>query len=354
MNNQIPVESLLYSNYIKYDKLSELVENNFQGSNANSVNIFIDIYSLIKGLYKCDTFTRDNGLVMSSSMINLCAHLRHFFRNRYNVESKIYLIYSDNVPEYNKKLWLGYNQNHEKVLNREAGVNELIKQNLSAIDTLSPYLPDIYFLITDFEAGVLMYDIICYNESKENFNPNIIITKDVYLYQLVGLCQHSIIFRPKKSNSEDISFAVKRSNVLAEWFISKNVAVPEEVEHLDAGLCSLLMTLSRCPERSIKSFFNLPKASEIICSGVSGYKILNGYNAYTKKIWDLLYRPDFDKYTFDLFDRRFKVIDILSQYYVYTNVKHNKLKFINLVDPNTIKDINNKYFEKYPLDLDRL
>ena len=36
MNNQIPVESLLYSNYIKYDKLSELVENNFQGSNANS------------------------------------------------------------------------------------------------------------------------------------------------------------------------------------------------------------------------------------------------------------------------------------------------------------------------------
>ncbi len=353
-NNIVPVESMLYSNYIKYDKLSELVERNFRGSNAKAVNIFIDINSLIKGLYKNETFTRDNGLIMSSSMINLCAHFRHFFRNRYNVESNIYLIYSNNVPEYNKKIWLGYNHNHENVLNREAKVNELINQNLSVLDLLVPYLPDIHFLTTDFESGVLMYDIICYNESRQNTNPNIVITKDSYLYQLVGLCDNLTIFRAKKSKNEDASFVVNKGNVIAEWFISKNVAIPEYVDNLDAGLCSLLMTLSRCPERSIKSFFNLPKASEIIYSGVSGHKILNGYNANTQNIWNSLYRAEFDKYTFDLFDRRFKVIDILSQYFVYMNVNHKKIKFVNLIDPDTVKEINNKYFEKYPLDLNRL
>lgn len=353
MSGSIQVESMLYSNYIKYDKLIELVEKSFKGSTANSVNIFIDIYSLIKGLYKCETFTSENGLIMSSSLINLCAHLRYFFRNRYNVETKIYLIHSDNVPEYNKKLWLGYNKNHENILNREAKVNELIMQNLGVLNILTPYLHDIHFLTTEFEAGVLIYDMICFNEKNGNTNPNIIISKDAYLFQLVGLC-NAIIFRPRKSKAEDTSYTIDRNNLLAEWFISKDVAIPEHIERLNPGLCSLLMTLSRCPERSIKSFFNLPKASEIISSGVSGYKILNGYNANTQNIWNSLYRSDFDKYTFDLFDRRFKVIDILSQYFVYMNVNSKRRNLVNLIDPSTVKDINNMYFERYPLDLNRL
>ena len=353
-NSKISVESLLYSNYIKYDKLSELVETNFQGSTANSVNIFIDVYSLIKPLYRLDLFNREHGLLMSSSIINLCAHLRQFFRNRYRVETMIYIIQSNNVPEYNKAIWLGYNQNHEKIINRDAGVNELIQQNLNAVETLSPYLPDIFYLSTDFESGVLIYDTICYNESQGNTNPNIIISKDDYLLQLVSLCNNLIVFRPKKYKSEDISYAVNKSNLLEEWFKSKEVAIPDYLGDLDPGLCSLLMSLSRCPERSIKSFFNLPKASEIIYSGVSRHRILNGYNSNTQNVWNSLYCKEFDKYSYDLFDRRFKVVDILSQYLVYMSMNHAKNKFINLVSPDTVKEINNQYYGKYPLDLNRL
>lgn len=354
MNNQIPVESILYSNYIKYDRLSEMVESTFKGSNATSINIFIDLYSLVKPLYKCDTFIRENGLVMSSSIINLCAHLRYFFRNRYNVESNIYLIYSTNTPEYNKMLWLGYNQNQENILKRESKNNDLIVQNIKVLETLVPYLPGIYLLSSDFESGVLIYDTICYNKSIGNKNPNIVISKDSYLFQLVGLSSDLFIFRPKKSNSNDVSYVVNKENLLSEWFISKNVAIPDYLGELDSRLCSLLMSLSRCPERSIKSLFSLPKASEIIYSGVERHQIVNAHNSNTEYIWNSLYRSEFDKFTLDLFDRRFKVIDILSQYFVFMNVDKSKKNFLDLIDPNTVKEINNRYFEQYPLDLDRL
>lgn len=353
-NIKSPVEYVLYGNYIKYDKMSSMVEENFKGSSANTVNIFIDVYSVIKDLYICETFTKENQLQMSSSLINLCAHMRYFFRNRYRVESKIFLVYSENVSEYNKKMWYGYNSLHERTLKRNNETGTLININVEILDLLIPYLPDIYFLRTDFESGVLMYDIMCHNESIGNNYPNIILTTDPYLFQMVGIVKDTCIFRAKKYRSEDLSFVVNSENLLSTMFHIRNVSEPDFIGEMNPGLCSLFMTLSRCPERSIKSFFNLPKAFNIIYSGVSEHKILNGYNSNTENIWNSLYKAEFDKYTYDMFDRRFRVIDILSQYLVYLNTNYGKVKLMNLVDPDTVKNINNEYFKKFPLDLNRL
>ena len=105
--NSSSIESILYGNYIKYDKMSELVESNFKGSTSTTVNIFIDIYSMFRNVHMSDSLNSNNQLILSSSIINLCAHIRHFFRSRYKVESNIYIVHSDNIPEYNKKIWFG-------------------------------------------------------------------------------------------------------------------------------------------------------------------------------------------------------------------------------------------------------
>lgn len=353
-DNKAPIEYLLYGNYIKYDKLSEMVEGTFKGSSATSVNLFIDIYSMIRNVHSNETFNSENELILSSSLVNLCAHMRFFFRKRYNVETKIFLIYSDNLSEYNKKTWFGYNSLQEKIVNKRKVNKELIHRNMRLLEIIIPYIPDVYFLSTDFEAGVLVYDTICYNESNGNTNPNIILTMDPYLFQIVGITNNTYIFRPKKYKSEDVSYVVSKENLLETWIRNTHAEPRDFVYELDPGLCSLLMSLSRCPERSIKTVFTIPTASGIIHSGVSEHKILNGYNSNTENIWNSLYRPMFDKFSFDMFDRRFRSIDILSQYLVYLNTNYKKIKLPNLIDPEGIKGINENYFKKFPLDLNRL
>ena len=357
MSDNISAEQILFANYIKYDRLSEMVEETFKGSSANCINIFIAVYSMIRNVYLNDSFLNGEKLLLLSSLINLCAHMRYFFRNRYKVESKIFLVYSNNTPEYNKKMWFRYNVNHENTAKASFSSTDYhpIKISLNALDMITPYLPDIYFLQSDFESGVVIYDAICYNEAHGNANPNIVLSTDSYLYQIVTMANQTYIFRPKKLHSKDLSYVVSRENLMETLFVTRKVKLIPEIYNLNAGLYSLLLTLSRCPERSIKAFLNLPEATKLIYSGVSEHKILNDYNSNTRNIWNSLNRSSFnDKFTFDLFDRRFKVIDLFSQYLVYINSNHEKIKLIDLIDPNTVKDINNNYYKKYPLDLNRL
>lgn len=355
-NNMIPVEQILFANYIKYDRLTELVENTFRNSNDNIVNIFIDLYSMSRNIHLNKTFTSENKLVFASSMINLCAHLRNFFRKRYRVETNFFLVYSNNIPEYNRKLWLGYNSTHEKVLYRgNNDTTQYLLTNLKVLKLICDYLPNIYYSESDFEVGVQMYDLMCYNEAHQNKHPNIILSTDLYLFQLVSMVENTHVFRPKKSNQYgDISYVVSANNLLRNYFSQRMVKTPDYIDQIHPSLYSLLLTLSRCPERSLKAFFNVPHASEIIYSGISGHKIFNGYNSNIENIWSSLYDNSFDKYSFDLFERRFKCIDILSQYIVYLNTNHKKINLVDYVDPDSIRALNDKYFKQYPLDLNLL
>lgn len=355
----VPLEQVLYSNYIKYDRMSQMVESTFMGSTATSVNIYIDIYSMIRNVYNNENLTKENYLIISSSLINLCAHMRYFFRNRYNVESIIYLVYSSNTPEYNKKLWFGYNDAHEKIMSN-MNVRILIEYNLNVLETLVPYLPDIHFVRGEFEAGVLMYKIMTDGRfhQKDDIIPNIILSTDPYLFQLVTQVPNTVVFRPKKQRSEgrteDVSFVIARGTLLNFLFKIRKVEAPEYLSGLNDELYTLILALSRCPERSIISFFNLPTAIELISSGIFKYKILNGYNISTEIVWNALYNSKFEKYSYDLFDRRFKAIDIFSQIYAYNSTNPAPFKFTNLIDPDNVRQINDTYFKQYPLNLNDL
>ena len=48
------VESLLYANFVKYDRLEEIVFNTFSNTSiasATELNIFIDLYSVLHSIY---------------------------------------------------------------------------------------------------------------------------------------------------------------------------------------------------------------------------------------------------------------------------------------------------------------
>jgi len=358
MNNpttKVSLEQLMYKNFIKYDKLIEMVNVAFAGSNATSINIFIDVYSMVKILYKGQNILIEDYSSLTSSIINLCAHLRDFFRTRYNTNSKIYIVASRNIPTMNILSYPPYNSDIKVAMTNMTSVDEMIVNNMELLEILCPYLPDIFFIRGEYETGVYMYDIMCKNEILGNNNPNIIITRDPYNFQLIPMRPETVVFRPYKQSGADLSYYLDKNNLFEKFLVTDRMVVAKKTITINPGLFTVFLTLSKLPERRIKSLFNTTKAISILDEAVTSLRLYNGYNSDIERVWNSIYKDSFGSIGYSIFKSRFDVIDIQSQHYGFANSPYSKnITFPNLYDPETIKLINNKYFKNNPLDLNRL
>ena len=134
-------------NYVKYDKLAELVAIHYKGSPATELNVFVDINSIIKPLFgKGESHTHEvkDQLELSSQIINLCAHYRAFFR-KLDVETKFFLVYGLNCPKANTIFVQGYNKDFVQSYTKRQAMRDMVENNMKALEILCPYLPGIYF-----------------------------------------------------------------------------------------------------------------------------------------------------------------------------------------------------------------
>ena len=74
-DTRINLESLLLSHYIKYDKLFELCNLSLSNISSNTVDIYIDLYDILKRIYTTN-IRANKKFVIVSSIINLAAHYR--------------------------------------------------------------------------------------------------------------------------------------------------------------------------------------------------------------------------------------------------------------------------------------
>ena len=73
------LDSLIYSHYIRYDHLKEIILNEFSNTpeaDCTHISLFIDIYSIIKPFYKRQDFAVDDKerYDLASGIINMAAH----------------------------------------------------------------------------------------------------------------------------------------------------------------------------------------------------------------------------------------------------------------------------------------
>lgn len=366
---KISVEQLMYMNFIKYDKMTELTNENFVGSKADTVNVFIDLYSMTRTLYRSDVAINDYCSFVSS-VINLCAHIRDFFRTRYRVHTKIFIMYSDNCPEYSKRFYMNYNKKTELAIYNNEFIRDFVSNSIALLTVLCKYLHDIFFIQTKFEIGVAIYDLLMkidmYDQmfkrkDVELFHcPTIIFSKDIYLYQIPSIVPDAVIYRSYKKDKMDMSYCINNKNVIhkfVETARTKDKFV-EIVSRFNPEILSLLISLTNLPERGIKSVLNISTAINLINNGIENRHIYNGYNSDIKYVADILCSEKLKlaNQSF-LIENRFKAIDIRFQHSIYTNTPEaqtNMNDVVNLYDPETVKLINNKYFKNTPLDLNRL
>lgn len=342
--------SVIYGYYIRYDNLRLIINCNFPNSNADEVFIYIDLRNILMsvGRYISDNqLNINNPLVLTSGIINMVAHYRQFFMSRYNCKTTIFIIDSaDNVVA--DKYIKGFQKSK---LN--GNIAKLYDMNKPFLENLCKYIYNVQYEYTnyDFATKAIALNKI---ENKKEY-PAFLITKDVFSYQAASI-KDIYVLRPKKKDG-DSSIFISFVNNLYEYYRSVSSSPMRPL--VPSKRLSMLMALSRVPTRAIPSLFTLPNAFNIVSNTDKDFGI--------DPIWDIdkyldtmiqcidnrgKVRPDM----FVEIKNRYMACDAISQVVAYNLSTEAKLYngIVNLYDPNSVKHINNEYFQSCPLDLNVL
>lgn len=355
----MPLEIVVGSNYVKYDTLSKLILQAYGGSQADHLNIYIDIYSIIKPMFSSNTeikYDMTSDLELSADLINMCAHYRAFFY-RLGVNTKIFLIYGINTPVNNNILCPGYNENFIRSYTAKTKIRNIIESNMNALSVLCKSLPEIYFFnIGDMEVSAYIEYLISQHKLNDKTiyptTENMVISKDVLSLQLVS--SGCTILRPKKSKGMDNSFIISHSNFWNSFMVEIRGLKPV-TENIDPVFFSSMLAMTRVPERCMSSVKSIPSTYSILCKGIEmGYiQTETGFSQSTiNKVLEIMGV----NCNYTTLEMRWKSIStkFMAQYIIPNSPKIANAELVDIQDPNGVKEIVSRYYEKSPIDLDRL
>lgn len=367
------IELPIWSCFINYDRLYGLIKHLIYNLNeCRWLDLYIDMNSILSQIFikKYKIFDY-NGI--TSAFINMAIHYKEFFKDRLKINARVFIVYSNNfpsiprelVPEYNHRNYLTYVNNGELVA--------LINHNRELLDLLCKYLDGIYFIQDENqETSVVIKEIIAsqnqfkynaLNQTSYNFSlyPNIIITKDLYDYQLVAIDSYTFILRPRKIDGEDKSWCVSKTNLFKA--IKKELGaninnIPSNFGIINTGLLPIFFSIAGLKSRNIRSIHTYNKTIEILLSAITNNTILNEYNSdpeYCINALGELSKKIIENKT-DIINR-YNAIDIVKNHSLYSmtqNAMNIKSSIIDLISPMSIREINEQFFSLNPIDVNRL
>lgn len=358
---QLSVEQLIGMSYPKYVVLNE-ANKELAYTRANHVNIYIDAYQILAGLYndRVTIANAENSIV--SGLINLCAHLRGYYRAVFNVESSIYIVYADGKFTGNANLFQGYNKSFLMKRSTYGNITSVIENNINLLELLCKYLPDIYFVQADMEPSALIYWLITTDDKYRN-DPNIIFSKDPFTYITASAypTANTVVFHLIKNyNDERINVIFPHDSLIKYITATRrevNADTMVKLKKIHSSLMSLVLALTGVKSRSIPYIKNLDVACKVLLEMIEQGKLLNTFTGDIYTIYENF--PDNIKAKIDVtsFTNRWKAIDPIFQCGIKSKIEtpiRSRSWNVDLQDPETVKDINNKFFIKNPIDLNRI
>jgi hypothetical protein len=280
----------------------------------------------------------------------MCAHYRSFFK-RLGVTTKIFLVFSYNVCDINRKFVAGYNDKFYWKMQNET-IKSMVELNCNLLETICPFLPNIHFVQTNFESSVLIDYLIKTGDG----NPNLIISKDIYPMQLTTLHPMTGFIKPRKLNGEDVSVGVspRESVNHVDDFWNVFCSSRGSTSYLSRASIwihpvnfAMLAAMNRFPERGLKLVMNSTNANKAIFTVVGKEPI----KVSTESV------AQFGGKTFQtqIVDARFKALDVEFCRELFNNsVESKMIKLIDLNDPASVNAICAEYFSNNPVDLSKL
>ena len=359
-NFTVNLSSIIYGSYVKMDRMQQIVFETFANTSiaeATHLNIFIDLYSTLHPIFSEKYRIQiDNYTDITSGIVNMCAHYRKFFKGL-GVHTSFYLIYSDNISEFNRKFMAGYNDSHYKKAQIKS-YRELVDTNLDLLNTICPYLPDIHFVrsINNWESAVIISNII---ETLNNRSPNLIISRDIYPLQICALYPWTSYLYPLKmtyKGGADVSIMVplnEKYNFRKEFwklYLKDNSIrkIKSDLSVISPLNMPLVMAMNGFVHRNIKLQYDITTTMKVILginngedTKIDGFRLMNDGRAC-------------NMVNIQAIDSILKTTDVTFALPYYKQDPESNYKFVNLQDNGSLNMINSKYFEKNPLELNKL
>lgn len=353
----VAVENIIYGSFVKMERMQQLTINTFSNTSiasATKLNVFIDLYSVLKSIFSEHYRTNiTDYTAITSGIINMCSHYRSFFK-RLSVQTKFYLVFSFNTCDINRKFVAGYNEEFMRK-SQIPLFNKLAMDNFELLDLLCPYLPDIFFVKSprNYESAIVIANLI---EMLNDGCPNLIISKDLYPLQLCYLYPYTSYLYPIKrmgGKDESIMIPISEKSTFRKEFWNLVASVRKfnlsQVEDISPVNFPLFSALNRFPERGINSMANVAGTRNIIKKlvGTDDVKILPVHLSNDEEIMS--------KIPVAKVESRMNVLDVQFILNYYKNDPESKsIQLQNLEDDSAINMINSRFFSHNPLDLNKL
>jgi hypothetical protein len=345
----------------------------------DTVNIFINFESLYNTIRKknyeriLEAATKKEVKAVYrhaiSEFINVAAHYREYF-NRHRISTNIIYYYNSLSEEYieynNCAMMPGYREHFIEsttAMDRYV-INGLIADSIPFMEIISEYIDGMYIVGSKrVEASCIPYIIML--ENKFPANMNIIVTKDKYDYQYVNMnclviTKHNLdpVILTKRNVMKFVRFL---NDMPDERDVDgKKIKTPE----ISPYLLPFIYATQGDRKRSIP--------------GIKGYGFKSVYNDLVK-LYDVGYIFDEEPETMSCANlcrvissgggvTKFKdddgeLADVIAKYYrcfdipyqvkvaSKDQIKHIMSHLKNKYDDQALRDINDKYFDEFPLRL---
>lgn len=333
------VEPIMNYQKVNYQKMRELIDDSF--IKGNEINMYINMNSILEYFYTpsnidaMNSLSKFENILIVPEFINIMAHYRHYFFSRFGVKTRFFVYYLNKPVKYRdenycKKLL----EKQDTTLVRTGLMNDIIKTNISMINTICRYLKDIYFIESNGIDHSLIPYFIMKRLNKKEKQRHIVMTHDYFDYQLLNI-----------KNSIILSAAGSKSRIYTkEQIYDKKLSKLKYVMMNDMSpkLFSLILSLSGDKGRDIvKLNYGFGKAIKKIDQLLDSGLILNDYNYDMENLSELF---DVDKDS--LYDNM-KICDLRLNYRTMDERYKEliKSKLINLQANNIIMYYNQKYFK---------
>jgi hypothetical protein len=347
------LENLINLRKTKYIFLDEILKPKINPKTTN-INFFIDVRSLLKIIYNPNimeaflSLNTDEKWLISSELLNIAAHYRHYCYTRLGKYSTFYYFWSDKECKSLIKQNLEYKMNFYRKYLSKVGtfevINKLIEKNIKLSSKISEYLPHIYFINSDIEEpNTVPYHFI---KKASDEDTNILLTNDKTIHQLIAYNPNNIIMTMSGDSSktylpEELLASIKEDTKLVPHFYS------------------YILSISGCESYNIKNVRNygLFRALDFLERCVSSGHLSNLRYDNLDSFLNDIKKDSRGNYISETIKNNFNLIDIKTIYEKIPEV--NKIKFfddsiIDFTDSKSLRFVNDYYYKKYPLLLDFL
>ena len=347
-------QAILNSKKIKYDILNILLQPVLD-KKYDEIVCYINLNSILKNFYgmKPDEVADDLMNIapnaLSSEIINIAAHYRHFFYSRYGLSSTFFFYYSVEMCDYCCEINSSFKRSfYEKrmgmhKINEYQIINEKIDTNLNFMSIITEYLPNIYYINTHgFEPYALPYLIIKKMKSSSSKIANIILTNELIDFQLVNY-----------SNTYVVNLLSDRSKLITKTNLMTTLMKKSTKRNLTVDIPS---------RRFFIPCLALAGYKKWDLTGVKGMAQVGSIRLISKllkngDISDRVYLSMDDFLPFikeEFHDRVQNNFKVLSYKNIAKNITNKefiiiKKQMVNRNDNMSLLEINNKYYESNPL-----